>query len=118
MGGRSGYRPRSGRLSLPATKTLGWSPQMPDNAVDQTALAGSVPHDLSVLTLFLQADTLVKLVMLLLLVASFWSWAVILDKYTKLRRLRHDADNFEESFWSGGALDDLYDRIGIRPEDP
>jgi biopolymer transport protein TolQ len=91
---------------------------MPDNAVDSAALAGSVPHDLSVITLFMQADTIVKLVMLLLLVASFWSWAVIFDKFTKLRRLRRDADTFEESFWSGGALDDLYDRIGSRPEDP
>jgi biopolymer transport protein TolQ len=91
---------------------------MPDNAVDQTALAGSVPHDLSVITLFMQADTIVKIVMLLLLLASFWSWAVIFDKFTKLRRLRRDADSFEEAFWSGGALDDLYDRIGNRPEDP
>lgn len=91
---------------------------MPENAVDQTALAGSVPHDLSVVTLFLQADTIVKLVMLLLLAASVWSWAVIFDKYIKLRRLKRDADSFEESFWSGGALDDLYDRIGNRPEDP
>ena len=40
---------------------------MPDNVVNQAALAGSVPHDLSVVTLFLQADTLVKCVMLLLL---------------------------------------------------
>ncbi len=91
---------------------------MPDNAVDQAALAGSAPHDLSVITLFLQADTLVKLVMLMLLVASFWSWAVIFDKFVKLRRLKSDADSFEESFWSGGALDDLYDRIGNRPGDP
>jgi biopolymer transport protein TolQ len=91
---------------------------MPDNAVDQSALAGSVPHDLSVITLFMQADTIVKIVMLLLLLASFWSWAVIFDKFTKLRRLRRDADSFEEAFWSGGALDDLYDRIGNRPEDP
>jgi biopolymer transport protein TolQ len=90
-----------------------------DNAVDQAALAGSaVPHDLSVITLFLQADMLVKLVMLMLLAASFWSWAVIFDKFVKLRRLKRDADSFEEAFWSGGALDDLYDRIGNRPEDP
>ena len=71
-----------------------------------------MPHDLSIITLFLQADTLVKLVLLLLLFASFWSWAVIFDKFVKLRRLRRDADSFEESFWSGGSLDDLYDRIG------
>jgi biopolymer transport protein TolQ len=57
-------------------------------------------------------------VMLLLLLASFWSWAVIFDKLMRLRRLRRDADAFEEGFWSGGSLDDLYDRIGARPLDP
>src|SRR5690348_9180930 len=117
--GRCGSRPRSGHRFYLSTTNPGWSPHMPDNAVDQAVLAGSAPvHDLSVVTLFLQADSIVKAVMLLLLLASFWSWAVIFDKYIKLRRLRRDADNFEEAFWSGGALDDLYDRIGSRPEDP
>jgi biopolymer transport protein TolQ len=88
------------------------------NPVDTLPLAGSTPHDLSMVTLFMQADTIVKLVMLLLLLASLWSWAVIFDKLSKIRRLRRDAESFEESFWSGGSLDDLYDRIGARPSDP
>jgi biopolymer transport protein TolQ len=88
------------------------------NAVETVALGGTVPHDLSVITLFLQADTIVKAVMFLLLIASFWSWAVIFDKVGKLRRLRRDAEHFEEGFWSGGSLDDLFDRIGARPGDP
>jgi biopolymer transport protein TolQ len=90
------------------------------NLVSQVALAGAgaVPHDLSIVTLFLQADLVVKVVCVLLLLASFWSWAVIFDKLTKLRRLRRDAESFEETFWSGGSLDDLYDRIGTRPADP
>ncbi|HEY7990636.1 MAG TPA: protein TolQ [Stellaceae bacterium] len=91
---------------------------MQGNPVDQIALAGAAPHDLSIVTLFLQADLVVKLVCVLLLLASFWSWAVIFDKLTKLRRLRRDAESFEETFWSGGSLDDLYDRIGQRPADP
>ena len=87
--------------------------------VSSLPLAGSaVPHDLSIISLFLQADLIVKVVMFLLLAASFWSWAVIFDKLMKLRRLRRDAEHFEESFWSGGSLDDLYDRIGQRPLDP
>jgi biopolymer transport protein TolQ len=81
-------------------------------------LGGAVPHDLSIVTLFLQADLIVKIVCVLLLLASFWSWAVIFDKITKLRRLRRDAESFEETFWSGGSLDELYDRIGTRPADP
>jgi len=91
---------------------------MQGNAVDTVALGGAVPHDLSIVSLFLQADLIVKIVMFLLLAASFWSWAVIFDKLSKLRRLRRDAHTFEESFWSGGSLDDLYDRIGQRPLDP
>lgn len=90
----------------------------PATPVDQLALGGSVPHDLSIFTLFLQADTIVKIVLFLLLAASFWSWAVIFDKIGKIRRLRRDAEHFEESFWSGGSLDDLYDHVGERPEDP
>jgi len=91
----------------------------PPAPIDQVALAGSAaPHDLSMFTLFMQADTIVKLVLFLLLAASFWSWAVIFDKSSKLRRLHRDAEQFEESFWSGGSLDDLYDRVGERPEDP
>jgi biopolymer transport protein TolQ len=91
---------------------------MQGNPLDAAALGGVVSHDLSILGLFLQADIIVKVVMLLLLAASFWSWAVIFDKLMRLRRLRHDAEAFEESFWSGGSLDDLYDRIGARPLDP
>jgi biopolymer transport protein TolQ len=91
---------------------------MQGNPLDAAALGGVVSHDLSILGLFLQADIIVKVVMLLLLLASFWSWAVIFDKLMRLRRLRRDADAFEEGFWSGGSLDDLYDRIGARPLDP
>ena len=91
---------------------------MPPNAVASAPMAGSVPHDLSIIGLFLQSDTIVKLVMLLLLLASFWTWAVIFDKAIRLRRLRRAAASFEESFWSGGSLDDLYERVGQRPPDP
>jgi biopolymer transport protein TolQ len=91
---------------------------MQGNPIDAIALGGAAAHDLSILGLFLQADIIVKVVMLLLLLASFWSWAVIFDKLMRLRRLRRDATAFEESFWSGGSLDDLYDRIGNRPLDP
>jgi biopolymer transport protein TolQ len=91
---------------------------MQGNPIDAIALGGAASHDLSILGLFLQADIIVKVVMLILLLASFWSWAVIFDKLMRLRRLRRDATAFEESFWSGGSLDDLYDRIGSRPLDP
>ena len=83
-----------------------------------TTLAGTVSPSLSMFDLFLQSDSIVKLVMLILLLASFWSWAVIFDKVLRLRRLQHAASSFEDTFWSGGSLDDLYDRVGQRPADP
>ena len=91
---------------------------MQPNAIDTLPLAGSISHDLSIIGLFLQSDAIVKLVMLILLLASFWSWAVIFDKVIRVRRLRHAASSFEETFWSGGSLDDLFDRVGQRPHDP
>jgi biopolymer transport protein TolQ len=89
-----------------------------EQGVNAAALAGSVTHDLSVWALFLNADLLVKAVMVILLLASFWCWAIIFEKMMRMRRLRRQATSFEEAFWSGGSLDDLYDRIGARPEDP
>jgi biopolymer transport protein TolQ len=90
-----------------------------NNQIDATALAGSVgAQDLSIWSLFLNADWIVKLVILLLVVASFWTWTIIFDKVIRIRRLRAAARQFEESFWSGGSLEELFDRIGNRPPDP
>ena len=86
--------------------------------LDPIALPGTVTQHLSVFELFLQSDSIVKLVLLLLLAASFWSWAIIFDKSLRIRRLQHAATSFEETFWSGGSLDDLFDRVGQRPHDP
>ena len=91
---------------------------MEQTAVASAALAGSVGHDLSVWGLFLQADLVVKIVMIMLILASFWCWAIIFDKIRRIRRLWSQADEFEEAFWSGGSLEDLYDRIGERPNNP
>jgi biopolymer transport protein TolQ len=75
-------------------------------------------HDLSMWALFLRADIIVKFVMLALIAASFWCWAIIFDKSIKVRQLDTRAEQFEEAFWSGGSLEELYDRIGSRPLDP
>ena len=91
---------------------------MESTAVDAAALAGSVAQDMSMWGLFLQADFVVKLVMLILVLASFWCWAIIFEKIRRMRRLSVQATEFEDSFWSGGSLDDLYDRIQTRPVDP
>ncbi len=86
----------------------------------QTAAAAgaALQQDLSMWALFLRADIIVKFVMIALLGASFWCWAIIFDKILKVRQLSSRADQFEEAFWSGGSLEELYDRIGSRPLDP
>jgi len=90
-----------------------------DRTVDAAALAGSqLANDLSVWNLFLNADLIVKLVILMLVLASVWSWAIIFEKFIRLRRLHNQADEFEDQFWSGGSLEDLYDRVGAQPVDP
>ena len=79
---------------------------------------GQAAHDLSLWGLFLQADWLVKSVMLGLLIASIWVWAIVFDKVTSLRRANKSADAFEDRFWSGGSLDDLYAKEGEEPSHP
>jgi len=81
----------------------------------------SVPpmaHSLSMWDLFWGAGPVIKLVMMGLIVASVWSWTIIFYKVYRLRGLNAAADQFEEAFWSGGALDDLFDRIQGRLLDP
>lgn len=85
--------------------------------VQSVALSGAA-GDMSMWALFLEADIIVKLVMIALLLASVWCWTIIFDKWLRLRGLFRRADQFEESFWSGGSLEELYDRIGARPLDP
>jgi biopolymer transport protein TolQ len=71
--------------------------------------------DFSLWALFLRATFTVKLVMILLIAASFWSWAIIIQKHINFRRAREEARNFDQAFWSGEPLDEIYDRIGDRP---
>jgi len=91
---------------------------MEQSIVDSVQLAGSANTDLSIIGLFLAADPVVKTVIIGLILASVWTWAIIIDKILRLRRLKSRARAFEDSFWSGGSLEDLYDRIGSAPPDP
>ena len=70
---------------------------------------------MSLVGLFLQADWIVKIVMLMLLAVSVWVWAIVFEKVVSLRRANTAAAAFEDRFWSGGGLDDLYEDEGARP---
>ncbi len=89
--------------------------------VDSTTLAGSaasVVHDLSMWGMFIQADWIVKSVILMLLMASFWCWAIIFEKYFTFRRIKEKAARFENEFWASEALDKFYEKSKKRANHP
>ncbi len=79
--------------------------------ITNTATKISSSADVSILGLISSADMLSKAVMLIILMASIWSWAIIIEKYTKYKLAKSKMLVFESVFWSGQALDGLYDRV-------
>lgn len=81
--------------------------------MEQMALAAP-GGDHSIWALFMQAGWVVKLVMIGLLAASVWTWAIIVDKLLAYARMRASLSRFEEVFWSGQSLEDLYRSLSER----
>ena len=79
-----------------------------------SALAGSLAINaghMTFLGLFLEAHIVVQAVMIGLILASVWSWAIIIEKTFAFRRARKEADRFENMFWSGQSLEELYSAL-------
>ncbi len=72
--------------------------------------------DFTMWALFARATITVKIVMIMLIAASVWCWAVIIDKIIQYRKARAEADVFDRAFWSGEPLDALFDKIGTDPD--
>jgi biopolymer transport protein TolQ len=72
-------------------------------------------NNLSLWALFYNADLIVKLVMIGLLIASVWVWAIVIDKLLLYARMRRAMDRFEQAFWSGQSLEELYKSLSARP---
>ena len=81
-------------------------------------LALGTPADFSLIALFMRAGLTVKIVMVILVLASVWSWAVIIQKLMVLGTARRDSTGFDRRFWSGDPLDDLFDKMNGRPNGP
>jgi biopolymer transport protein TolQ len=93
----------------------------PTTNVDVTQTGGTtapVAESLSPISLFQRADLLVKVVLVLLLLASLWSWTIIVNKWMRLGTLRRKAARFEKTFWSGLSLDELYQQFAQRTDHP
>lgn len=92
---------------------------VPTAAVDAVQTAGNVSAiDMSITGMFMEADIIVKAVILLLFAASFWSWAIIFSKVLSFRNIKSKTDKFEGAFWSGDLLEDLYERIKHHADHP
>jgi biopolymer transport protein TolQ len=84
--------------------------------METETLAMAQEIDFSLLGLFARATLTVKLVMIGLILMSFWSWAIIIRKHLLFRAARSEASVFDRAFWSGEPLDELFEKIGPQPE--
>jgi biopolymer transport protein TolQ len=112
--------------SSPSAAPIGDSAQSqplaaPTANVDVTQTGGTAMPDvgnISIVSLFLRADPIVKAVFVLLLLASLWSWTIIISKLIAIATLRRKADKFEKVFWSGLSLDELYVQFAKTADHP
>lgn len=91
------------------------------DGIEATSLganAVAAATDMSIWGLFLQADWIVKIIILMLLLASFWSWAIIIEKYTRFKGLKNKTGKFETDFWNAEALDKFYEKTKKRVNHP
>jgi biopolymer transport protein TolQ len=83
--------------------------------MEAETLALAQEIDFSMWALFARATIVVKLVMLMLIGASFWAWSIIIQKWIMYRKARAEAEAFDRAFWSGDPLDELFEKIGTDP---
>ncbi|MGB7127124.1 MAG: protein TolQ, partial [Methylovirgula sp.] len=79
-----------------------------------SALSAPAP-EVTLWSMFLSAHIVVKLVMIGLLGASIWCWAIIINKVMLFAKVQKAMDRFEQAFWSGNSLEELYATLSSRP---
>ena len=91
---------------------------MENQAVDAINLVQNGAYDLSIFTLFLRADPVVKLVIFGLFISSIWSWAIIINKIKMIRKINNVTKKFEDLFWSTSSLEGLYTKTESNNDNP
>ena len=89
--------------------------------MEEITVAGSIAVesiDFSMLSLFLRADFVVKSVIIILILASLYSWTIIVAKLIRIKQLKKLEKEFEEIFWSGNSFEDLYETLNFNKQDP
>ena len=85
-------------------------------ATQVVGLGGST--DFSIIQLFLRADFVVKSVIIILIAASVYSWALIFEKYRLFKKIEKSTSNFEEKFWKSKSAENFYNNLSNRDKDP
>jgi biopolymer transport protein TolQ len=83
--------------------------------MNPTELAPAMTADVSLIALFWQAHWIVKAVMLGLMACSVWVWAIAIDKMFMYARAKRAMDRFEQAFWSGQSIEELYRALSAKP---
>ncbi len=89
--------------------------------MEEITVAGAIAVesiDFSMLSLFLRADIVVKTVIIILILASLYSWTIIVAKLIRMKQLKKSENEFEEIFWSGNSFEDLYETLNFNNHDP
>jgi biopolymer transport protein TolQ len=106
-------------INLPASPIDSVTKEGIQNIAGQTATQqGSAVMDFSFFSFFWQSDMVIKGIVFLLIIASIWSWSIILEKSFKLKTLKKRILNFEEKFWSGISLNRFHDEIRGKENHP
>ncbi len=100
--------------AVPITSIEGQSMNIPTVA----GTGGAPAHDLSIYSMFVNADIIVQLVIVLLLCASFWCWAIFFDKFNTLRILQKRMKKFEKNIWACQSLEHYYETIKATADNP
>ncbi len=87
-----------------------------DESIEKKIIEES--QDFSILSLFFQADIVVKIVILTLIASSIWSWTIIFSKYTTLKNILIETEDFEENFYASETLSKLSKKLGSQPTHP
>ncbi|MDC0078781.1 protein TolQ [Candidatus Pelagibacter sp.] len=74
--------------------------------------------DFSLMSLFLRADIIVKSVIIILIICSIYSWAVIIDKFRLFKRINKSSEEFEEKFWDSKSAETFYNSLPAKVDDP
>ena len=74
--------------------------------------------DFSIINLFLRADIIVKSVIIILIVASIYSWAIIIEKYRLFKKINKSSEDFEDKFWKSKSAESFYNSLPANIDDP